>query len=323
MLFLGGMCLLYAACAREFADARGRRILAATVVTTGLLLTVEAFLQAAGGDTRIYGLWRPRFDFAVFGPYVNRNHFAAYQVMAIPLAMAFAGGAIVELGRHWRRRTLGFLALGDAAGSVAIGLTVVAMTLVAGLLATQSRGAFAGFAVACAVMLLAFRRKGMALAALGLAAALGVAWIGLADLAHAFASRGMKGRLDVWADVLHMVPHFPLLGAGLNAFGTAYPPYQTASPGYYWGEAHNEYLQVLVDAGVAGLTLAALALGLLLRAAFRGAGRSPIDAGLLAALLGALCHNLVDFNWQIPANAATFAALAGAVLGGAAEQRPP
>ena len=79
---------------------------------------------------------------------------------------------------------------------------------------------------------------------------------------------------------------------------------------------------MLVDTGVAGATLAALALGRLLRAAFRGSSRSPIDAGLLAALLGALCHNLVDFNWQIPANAATFAALAGAVLGGAAEQRP-
>jgi hypothetical protein len=32
---------------------------------------------------------------------------------------------------------------------------------------------------------------------------------------------------------------------------------------------------------------------------------------VLGALLACCFHNLVDFNWQIPANAATFAALAG------------
>jgi O-antigen ligase len=317
LLFLAGVGLLYAACVREFGDGRGRRALAATVVATGLLLSVEAFLQAAGGDTRIYGLWRPRIDFAVFGPYVNRSHFAGYQVMAIPLALAFAGCAMVELGRRWRDRPRGFVALGEAAGSAALGLSVVAMTLVAGLVATQSRGAAAALAVACVVVLLAFRRRRVALVALGLAAVLGVAWIGVGGLAHAFATRGFKqSRLDVWADVLRMVPNFPVFGSGFNAFGRAYPPYQTSWPGYYWGEAHNEYLQVLVDTGLAGAALAACALGLLLRGALAGARSGIVEAGLLAALLGALCHNLVDFNWQIPANAMTFAALAGAAVGG-------
>ena len=43
----------------------------------------------------------------------------------------------------------------------------------------------------------------------------------------------------------------------------------------------------------------------------RAAPRSPIDAAILGALLACCVHNFVDFNWQIPANAATFAALAG------------
>ena len=48
----------------------------------------------------------------------------------------------------------------------------------------------------------------------------------------------------------------------------------------------------------------------LFRAASRRASDSPLDAGILGALAALSCHNLVDFNWQIPANAATFVALA-------------
>jgi hypothetical protein len=37
----------------------------------------------------------------------------------------------------------------------------------------------------------------------------------------------------------------------------------------------------------------------------------PLDAARLASLLALALHNVVDFNWQVPANAATFVALAG------------
>jgi len=44
----------------------------------------------------------------------------------------------------------------------------------------------------------------------------------------------------------------------------------------------------------------------------------------LGALLGLALDNLVDFNWQIPANAATFVALAGLACrpDGARERAP-
>jgi hypothetical protein len=48
----------------------------------------------------------------------------------------------------------------------------------------------------------------------------------------------------------------------------------------------------------------------LFRLAFRAARLGPLDAGRLASLLALAVHNVVDFNWQIPANAATFVALA-------------
>jgi hypothetical protein len=42
----------------------------------------------------------------------------------------------------------------------------------------------------------------------------------------------------------------------------------------------------------------------------------------LGSLLASAATNLVDFNWQIPANAATFAVLAGLALRGALDPRP-
>ena len=63
---------------------------------------------------------------------------------------------------------------------------------------------------------------------------------------------------------------------------------------------------------------AALVAALLVAAAARrragGARPRPLDAGVLGAILACCVHNLVDFNWQIPANAATFAALAGVLM---------
>ena len=59
-----------------------------------------------------------------------------------------------------------------------------------------------------------------------------------------------------------------------------------------------------------GLALVCALLGPCFRRALARASRSPVDLGLFAALLGLALHELVDFNGQIPANAATWVALA-------------
>jgi O-antigen ligase len=114
--------------------------------------------------------------------------------------------------------------------------------------------------------------------------------------------------------MLPMVRRFPAFGMGLDAFSTAYPWYQTIWRTEWIGEAHNEYLQALLDLGVLGAALIAGLLVLVFRAALRGARRGGRELGLFGALLGLALHNLVEFNWQIPANAATWVALAALAL---------
>jgi O-antigen ligase len=321
LLFLAGMSCLYAAVFREFRATRWRRRLCGTLVAVAFVMTIVALVQAAAGTTRIYGLFQPRWDWAVFGPYVNKNHFAGYMVLAIPLALAFAAEALEGLRAAWRRRRVGWLALGEAEGNAAIRRAAEAMALMVGLLASRSRGGLVAFVVSAASFPLAFRRRRLAVLVIALVTLLGTAWVGLAGMVSHFERRGLRSsRLQLWGDVLRMAPPFLPLGSGLNGFGILYPFHQTLWRGEWYGEAHNEYLQALIDMGLPGALLTLALVSRLLKAAVRAAPLSALDAGLLGSVIASCAHALLDFNWQIPANAATFVALAGLVLGGEADR---
>jgi O-antigen ligase len=317
----------------ELGEGRWRRRLLRTVVFTGLALTVVALAQAVSPEPRrLYGFWQPRWDWAVFGPYVNRNHFADYLVMAAALSVGFALESLSRLRAAWAARRHGFLLLGEAEGLALARAAAVVMVLVAGLVASQSRGGVSAFGFAMLAVLLlilsgsvlplsATGRRRTALAVL-LLVGLGVVWIGLGGVLQAFEVRGIRGsRLDLWRDMLPMVQHFPVFGVGWNAFATAYPWYQTIWKTEWIGEAHNDYLQALLDGGAFGLALVCALVALVFRAALTRARRSPVDLGLLGALLGLALHELVDFGGQIPANAATGIALAALALVPPARER--
>jgi O-antigen ligase len=313
LCFLAAMSLLYVAVFREFNQERWRRRLCAAVVAAGAALAVVGLLQAASlSPTRIYGLWRPRWDWGVFGPYVSKNHFAGYMTMAVPLALAFTAEALLAVRSEWRARRVGWVALGGAAGNALFRRAALALLLVVGLLAAQSRGALAAFALAIVALPLALRqRRAASVFVLGLVLA-AVVWMGSGGMLRGLEQRGLRSnRLELWADAGRMLRDFPLLGSGFNAFGSAYVPYQRIERYEWYGEAHNEYLQALLDTGIVGGALVAALVVVLFRRALRAARLGPLDAGGLASLLALALHNVVDFNWQIPANAATFVALAG------------
>lgn len=325
LAFLAGFSLLYLAVFREMGAPPWPRRLLWTVAGTGLVMTLVAFAQAASSQpTRIYGLWKPRWDFAVFGPYVNRNHFAAYLVMATLVALGLALDALARLRERWQRRRRGYLALGESAGMAFVRAGALVMVLVAGLFAAGSRGAIGAFAAAALALPFFARHRGRTAAAVGALVALGVSWIGVSGFLSAW-HRGVRGsRLDLWADMLPMLPRAPVFGIGWNAFPTAYGYYQTVWRSDWVGAAHNEYLQVLLDTGLVGAVVFGALLAITFRRASLTARRGAVELGLFGALLGLALDNLVDFNWQIPANAATFVALAGLACrpDGARERAP-
>ncbi len=69
-----------------------------------------------------------------------------------------------------------------------------------------------------------------------------------------------QGHLLIWRDSLRMWKDFPLTGVGLGAFHTNFPTYAQADLKAKWPEgqviindAHNEFIQILSEAGLAGL----------------------------------------------------------------------
>jgi hypothetical protein len=77
---------------------------------------------------------------------------------------------------------------------------------------------------------------------------------------------GLGARPIVWEDSLSMVRDFPLFGIGLGGWPEVFPRYQTGPwNGYYFREAHNDYLQYVTETGLIGSIALIWFLGLVAR----------------------------------------------------------
>ena len=59
-------------------------------------------------------------------------------------------------------------------------------------------------------------------------------------------------RLDIDRDALHMFARKPVLGWGLGVFPDVYPQFRSFHTNFFINEAHNDYLQLLVEMGGLG-----------------------------------------------------------------------
>jgi O-antigen ligase len=124
-------------------------------------------------------------------------------------------------------------------------------------------------------------------------------------------------RLQIARDTVRMFAQKPVLGWGLGVFQEVYPQFRSFSTNLVVDRAHNDYLQILAETGAVGFAVVLWFLWIVLRSAagkLRSKSSDVNVAVTLAALLGItgiLVHSLVDFNLQIPANAALFYVLCG------------
>jgi O-antigen ligase len=273
----------------------------------GFTIAMFALMQGIASNGKLYWLRTAWSDGWIYGPYVNHNHYAGLMEMLtpIPLVISCAGGV------RGPRKVLAALAAAVMASTIFL---------------SGSRGGMAAFAAQMALLatfLITRRKKWKATFALGafLVIALGsLAWLGGAELMERMASihdatrAELSGgtRLTIDRDALKMFAQKPLLGWGLGVFPEVYPQFSSLSTNLQVGMAHNDYLQLLVEMGALGFATALWFLLTLFRSALKKLKYSPPDrntAVTLAAMLGVtgiLVHSFVDFNLQIPANAALF-----------------
>jgi len=123
-------------------------------------------------------------------------------------------------------------------------------------------------------------------------------------------------RYSIYKDTVGIFREHPWGGTGFGTLVVAYPRYASFYDGRVVDHAHNDYLELLADAGIVGgalglcLIVALYWRGLAnLRGAKSAVARAAI-AGAPSACTGLLLHSFVDFNLHIPSNAMIFLLLA-------------
>jgi len=249
---------------------------------------------------------------ATFGPYYNRNHFAT----AMALGAAWACGLALDLIRE-RGGLFRVLAHAPAmTQAILLGGASLLLTLTAA--ASGSRSG-AGAAVAAIAIMLA-RAFGARRLLLPVMAGVAILFLsGAAAIDRLMRLDMVTSRWAPWVDMTRLWRFFPAFGSGIGTFGEAYWPYQMNSRYEFWQNAHNEYLQWTIEAGLAGLVVAGLAAGFLRRSfAFTDWARG----GAIAALIGVGLQALLDFPLRIPANAALLVCVIALGASARSNQRP-
>ena len=310
----------------------------------GLVLGALGLIQMATRTRRAYWFWKPvqGDGEVIFGPFMNRDHFAFYMLMVTAIAF----GVMAEAYRRYRVRVGGranlrrqLVALSSGAGRSLLYSSVPALTAAGALIATTSRGALLSFlaSLAVAAAFLIRRRSAAAAASAVLVTLAALSWFGLARIHHRMnaAADDASGRTIVWEDTLQRMGGRWVAGSGLNTFDRAMSgatawqlpegaspmtgPYETsfvglAHAGYrfidrqgrdlnWYGQAHNDYVQILAETGTVGLLL-------MIWAFFRAFAYVRSDAWLLAALVAPALHAFLDYGFQLPAVVALFVCLA-------------
>jgi len=98
----------------------------------------------------------------------------------------------------------------------------------------------------------------------------------------------------------------------LGTFPVVYPQFRTFYTNFFVNEAHNDYAQLLAEMGLLGFSTLVWYMIILYRQVRRRLGKWSTDVSSAVTLsctlgvIGILVHSFVDFNLQIPANAALF-----------------
>jgi O-antigen ligase len=321
--------------ARSAVAVSSVRWMVRAIVLVGGVLAVSALAFRAIDPTRIYGTWLPQAVGArPFGPFVNRNHFAGWMLVAAPIA---AGYLLAHLRTHLRDDVLRMRELWKTLTRTwALPVMLSGLAMAAALLATLSRSALLGLAVAAVVMWhLGHSRlagSGMmrrlvvltALAALLLLAVVDIDAIA-ARFAATLADRPVD-RVVIWRETLRVIGDFWVAGVGAGAYGTGMLVYQQTQvhmphqrEWVHFNQAHSHYLQVPAEGGVLMAAIAIAGVGALLWAGRRAMrdDRGPIAlvrVGAAAGLAGIAAQSIWETSLTIPANAIICAIAAGLLL---------
>jgi len=273
------------------------------LMSLGFFVSIFGILQHLAGNGKLYWFRTMRFGGLPFGPYVNRNHFAGFAELVIPVALV-----PLVLGKVRRERLflVGLFALvpivalllsASRGGIISLGVQLVVLFLLLRVRKTRRRNVIAGgIVVLCAVMM--------------------VSWIGIQQILNRFSPQHLEvtvgKRTAMRYDTWRLFLDHPIIVTGLGTFEMVFPPYDSLYDGKVVNHAHNDYLEALAETGLVGGVCCAMFLGVILVNSMKGLAEpgssfaAVLNLSGLIGCVGLLVHSLVDFNLHIPANALLF-----------------
>ena len=123
-----------------------------------------------------------------------------------------------------------------------------------------------------------------------------------------------SSRIHIWGVTLKVIGDNLPLGAGLGAYAQAFTRFDPSGGYERVEQAHNDYLQIVADAGIVGLIIGALFLFWFFREGIRNASgsntfRRGVAVGAFAGCFAILIHSLFDFVLHITAVSVMFLTL--------------
>ncbi|HEX8154203.1 MAG TPA: O-antigen ligase family protein, partial [Thermoanaerobaculia bacterium] len=262
------------------------------------------------------------------------NHFAHYVAIVFPLAVFLAAVAWREAGPREMRVRQRIINLLERRFLLVTFAVVTAIACVAAILVAQSRGGLLSLAAGSLIVgSFVTGRRPLKLALMVAAGAILVAALVLLIGTERTIARfkplpeeqttlvgrrtGIEAAVGVWR-------RFPLLGSGAGTFPSVVLLEQKADVAKHYHRAHDDYAELAATQGGIGFAVgvATLVGGWLAlwritfgaKAAELRWRRRAFQAAALASLTIAVVHALIDFNFFIPSNPATLAAIAGAAV---------
>jgi O-antigen ligase len=323
-VFAGAAALFWIARA-QFAYGGVRRTTRA-IAGLASVVSLLAIAQAATAGRKIYWYFPTEFEGPLpFGPFVNRNHFATWAIMVLPLTLGYLAARI---GR--RRDEAPHIAprsrLAKMIDPRSAWLIAASAIVFAALLLSLSRSGALALAVSVGIATVAAakrldraRRRG-AVAVLAGVVLLGVMWADLPALRERFAGTqvGVANRLVIWRETVPVIRDFWLTGTGAGTYEKAMYVYQRSDRTVYFNQAHNHYMQVAAEGGLLLVSTLVLAAFAFVRLARERIGED--ESGLAWIRIGAACglgaaalQSVWETGLTMPANAAIAAVLAAVV----------
>lgn len=284
--------------------------LAAALLFGTLLGVMLGALQVAAPQSPWY-LYPETNRGQAVGFFANVNHMASLLLMAFPFIAAIAAAG---KSRNLQRYSALLATLAGAALVLIVGIAL--------------NGSLAGFALVLPVLaassLLLIRRgnraRGWLAAAAALFVILGVAGIASSSIGSSQigqeASTSVQSREAILRTTSEAIADFMPLGSGLGSFVKVYPLYEKPDlvTNEYVVHAHNDYAELTLEFGVAGILMILLFLTwwfIAVRAVWwRGEGSAFARAAAIASA-SVLIHSLVDFPIRTAAISACFAMCLG------------